>query len=121
MIRAALLFAGVALLAADRDPLAGRVAGPPQACIPIATAMDGPTIVDAKTILYRVGGKIYRTGPNGACPSLRPFNTLIVEVYGGQLCRNDRFRIREPNSIIPSGACTFTDFTPYTKPKSPAR
>lgn len=118
MIRTLVLAAAVAALpAADRDPLAGRVAGPPQTCISLGAAVDGPTIVDQHTILYRSGSRIYRTGPRGTCPALRPFTTLIVEVYGGQLCRNDRFRVKEPNSIIPSGTCLFTDFTPYSKPK----
>lgn len=118
MIRVGMLAAAaVALLAADRDPLAGRVAGAPQRCISLGATVDGPTIVDEHTILYRSGSRIYRTGPQGTCPALRPFNTLIVEVYGGQLCRNDRFRIKEPNSVIPSGACLFTDFTPYSKAK----
>lgn len=113
---ASLLLIAAALLATDRDPLAGRTAGTPQACIPLATQNDGPTIVDAQTILYRDGGRLYRTGPRGACPALRPFSTLIVEVFGGQLCRGDRFRILEPGSTIPSGPCQFTDFTPYAKP-----
>lgn len=78
---------------------------------------DGPAIVDATTILYRQGPRLYRTGPRGTCPGLRPFNTLIVEVFGGELCSGDRFRVLEPGSTIPSGACQFTDFTLYTKVK----
>ncbi len=104
------------LVAADHDPLAGRVAGPPQRCISLGPS-DGPTIVDSQTILYRQGARIYRTGPRDSCPALRPFNTLIVEVFGGELCSGDRFRILEPGSSIPSAACLFTDFTPYTKAK----
>lgn len=117
-MRRALAFAalaGVLLTAADRDPLAGRVAGPPQRCINLAAANDGPSIVDARTILYRQGPRLYRTGPRGSCPALRPFTTLIVEVFGGQLCANDRFRVLEPGSGIPSATCLFTEFTPYTK------
>lgn len=106
--------AGV-LLAADRDPLAGRVAGPPQRCIPLGPVNDGPAVVDASTILYRQGARLYRTGPRGTCPALRPYNMLIVEVSGGELCSGDRFRVLEPGSTIPPGACQFTDFTPYAK------
>lgn len=113
--------AGALLTGADRDPLAGRVAGPPQRCISLATVSDGPAIVDAKTILYRQGPRLYRTGPRGSCPALRPFNTLIVEVFGNELCSGDHFRVLEPGSTIPSGACLFTEFTPYTKGKPPAR
>lgn len=99
-----------------RDPLAGYVPGPPQRCITLSTQPYGPSVVDARTILYREGGRrVWRTGPVGACPALRSDSILIVEVFGGQLCENDRFRVAQPNDIIPSGYCRFTRFTPYTK------
>lgn len=119
MRAAAALAAAASLLtlAADRDPLAGRVAGDPRTCLPLAMSTGGPTVVDAHTILYREGSRIWRTGPRGNCPSLRPFNTMIVEVFGGQICRGDRFRMLAPGTTIPSGSCQFTEFTPYTKAK----
>ena len=43
-------------------------------------------------------------------------STMIVDVYGGQLCRNDRFRLVEPGLSIPSAYCRFSGFTPYDKP-----
>lgn len=118
-MRAPLFLATLAatLVAADRDPLAGRIAGPPQNCIASIAQSGGPTIIDPQTILYRDGRRLYRTGPRGTCPSLRPFNTLIVEITGGQICRGDRFRVLQPGSSIPSIACQFTEFTPYTKAK----
>jgi hypothetical protein len=110
--------AGLLLVAADRDPLAGRVAGPPQRCIAhSSSANDGPTIVDANTILYRQGTRLYRTGLRDACPGLRPFTTLIVDVYAGQLCANDHFRVLQPGTTLPSAICRFGEFTPYTKGK----
>ena len=106
------------LAAGKSDPLAGRVAGTPQECIPLPR-FDGPQIVDARTILYRHTGRtIYRTGPVDGCPALRPLTTLVVEVYGGQLCHNDRFRVLEPGTTIPSASCRFDRFTPYEKPKT---
>ncbi|MEG8018176.1 hypothetical protein [Sphingomonas sp. LR55] len=70
----------------------------------------------SQTILYRQSGKrIWKTGPVGECPSLRPLDTLIVDAYGGQLCRNDRFRTVSAGMSIPSGYCRFRDFTPYDK------
>ena len=116
-MKQALLLAALALplLAAKSDPLAGRVAGPPQNCITLSQT-NGPSIIDAQTILYTEGAgrRVWKTGPVGACPSLEPLNTLIVEVYGGQLCRNDRFRVLTPGTTIPSAYCRFTEFTPYT-------
>ena len=114
----ALAAVALALVAARDDPLKGyAVSGKPENCIqPFSN--DGPQIVDAHTILYREGAsRFWRTGPIGACPALRPFTTLIVERFGGQLCRNDRFRVLEPGVRIPSAYCRFDRFTPYTKPK----
>lgn len=117
MIRSLTLLAlALPLLAAKSDPLAGRIAGAPQRCITLSPT-NGPSIVDRHTILYTEGAgrRVWRTGPVGACPSLEPLTTLIVDVYGGQLCRNDRFRVLTPGTLIPSAYCRFTEFTPYTR------
>jgi hypothetical protein len=122
MIRPVLTAAALTLVltastAAKRDPLEGRIAGKPVRCID--AQLNRPEIVDEHTILYRsTGRRVYRTGPVGACPSLRPLTTLVVDVYGGQLCRNDRFRVITPGLRIPSAYCRFTEFTPYYKPPS---
>lgn len=105
--------------AAKSDPLAGRVAGPPQRCIG-RPGNQGPVIADEGLILYRTTGKrIWRATVIGPCPGIRPFNTLILEVYGSQLCRNDRFRTLPPQSIIPSAYCRFGEFIPYDKVETP--
>lgn len=104
--------------AARRDPLEGRVPGPPQQCIPV-DASRGGTVFDRQTIIYQgYGGRIYRVQPVGPCPSLRPMTTLITQVYGGQICRNDRFQTIEPGQTIPSVPCRFGNFIPYTRPKT---
>ncbi len=105
------------LAAAASDPLAGRVAGAPEPCIDVSGNI-GPEIVDAYTILYRRTERVvYRTTIEG-CPALRPLTTLVVDLYGSRLCRNDRFRVLEPNAIIPSAYCRFGAFVPYTKVKA---
>ena len=117
MRRLATLAALALTLAAGRsDPLAGWVAGPSVECIDLQR-INGPDIVDADTILYRESGKrIWVSGPVGKCPSLRPLDTLIVEVRGSQLCRNDMFRTVTPGLSIPSGVCRFRRFVPYDRP-----
>lgn len=117
MIRAALLVLAAGLsVGAKRDPLAGRVAGVPSDCISLSRNTS-PSIIDERTILYRESGRrIWRTGPVGTCPSLRPNTILIVEVFGAQVCRNDRFRTLLPSTSIPSGYCRFSQFTPYDRP-----
>lgn len=112
-----LLAAPIAARDSHRDPLAGRVAGTPQQCLSL-TRVQGPAIVDDHTIVYRQNGRrLWVTHPVDDCPSLRPgFSTLIVDVTSGdQLCRNDRFRVRTPDSIIPGPFCRFDVFTPYDK------
>lgn len=116
-LAAFLLLAACATASSERDPLAGRVAGEPVDCISLSQNIS-PQVVDQNTILYRESGRrLWRTGPRGACPALsRAPVTLIVEVYGGRLCRNDRFRVLEPGVTIPSGYCFFEPFTPYDLP-----
>lgn len=119
MIRRALTLAALALplLAAKSDPLAGRVAGPPARCISLSS-VQGPQIIDQNTIAYRQSGKrLWVTHPVGNCYGLRQLNTLIVDVYNSQLCRNDRFRVLETGLSIPGPYCRFGNFVPYDKVK----
>ncbi|MCH7863407.1 MAG: hypothetical protein IH998_17535, partial [Proteobacteria bacterium] len=60
---------------------------------------------------------LWRNDLASSCPGLRPYPTLIVEVHGSQLCRNDRFRVLDPGSSIPGAYCMFGKFTPYEKAK----
>lgn len=109
----------VALLAAKDDPLAGRIAGAPVDCIDLSF-VQGPQIVDRQYILYReTGRRIWRTEPVGGCSRLEPISTLVVEVFGNRLCRNDRFRVLRPGELIAGPVCRFGPFVPYTKPGEP--
>ena len=98
------------------DALAGRVAGQPVECVE-KSRLDGPQIIDEKTLIYRESGRrIWRNDLIGPCPGLRPMDTLIVDIYGSQLCRNDHFRALEPGTHIPGAYCRLGLFTPYDKP-----
>ena len=100
---------------AQRDlakALAGHVAGKTDQCIDPHMA-DGPQIIGNDTLLYRSGGTIWKTQVIGPCPSLREGVTIISDVYGGQLCRNDKFRTIEPGMHIPSPYCRLGGFTEY--------
>lgn len=97
--------------------LGDRVPGTPRDCIPTSDS-DGPQIIDSRTILYKpVGRTLWRNDLASACPGLRPYTTLIVEVHGSQICRNDRFRVLEPGTRIPGAFCMFGQFTPYERVK----
>jgi hypothetical protein len=94
--------------------LEGRVAGKPQDCVS-SQGINGPQIVDARTILYRDGRRVWRNELAADCPSLDQYDTLIVELHGTQICKNDIFRPLDPGSRIPGAYCRFGQFTPYVK------
>lgn len=99
--------------------LEGRVAaGPAQQCIDSGFT-DGPQIIDKRHIAYRSAGRLYLNTLPEECRPLREDSILIVEVHGGQLCRNDLFRTLERGTTIPSGYCRLGDFVLYQKPKPP--
>ncbi|WP_354294976.1 DUF6491 family protein [Sphingomonas sp. 1185] len=109
---------GLSLVAAKSDPFAGRVAGPPAKCVDTTTAMSGPSIYDNDTIVINGGGqRMWRAKVRGQCQGLQPFNTLIVERWGSQICRNDRFRVLQQGMSIPSQWCVFDGFVPYDRVK----
>lgn len=117
--------ASVAAMAEDSGPpspalaaaLAGRVAGKPQNCIALSPG-DGPEVIDNRTILYRQSGaRLWLNRLDQACPSLREEDIVVVESYGGQLCRSDRFQVAGRNGGVPSAFCYFGAFTPYDKPR----
>ena len=103
---------------ADRElakALEGRTAGKPQECVS-SGFLQGPEIINDRTILYRETGRtVWRNDVIGPCPSLRPSETLIVEIHGSQLCHNDRFRVLPFGGGIPSAPCRLGKFTPYKK------
>ncbi|WP_294236542.1 hypothetical protein [uncultured Sphingomonas sp.] len=109
---------GLTLMAARSDPFAGRVAGPPAQCVDTSVTMSGPSIYDEGTVVINAGGqRMWKAKVRGQCPGLQPFNTLIVERWGSQLCRNDRFRVLQPGMSIPSQWCFFDGFVPYDRVK----
>ncbi|KQS03508.1 hypothetical protein ASG11_03905 [Sphingomonas sp. Leaf357] len=96
--------------------LAGRVAGAPVKCLDPRLA-DGPQVVGTQTLLYRRGnGRLWVNTLPEPCPGLR-FNAVpVVEMFGGEMCRNDRFTPVTPGSI-PGAPCRLGGFTPWDKPK----
>lgn len=111
MIRHAALLVLV-LTAARDDPLAGRVAGAAVDCIDL-DRVQGPEIVDQRTILYRQNGRrVWRTGPDGACGPMQANDGLVVEVQGRRLCRGDRFRVRSAG-YVGGAVCRLGRFVPY--------
>lgn len=102
---------------ADRDlakAIGDRKPGKPQDCIN-STTNDGPQIIDKKTVIYRQGQRVFVNTLVAECPNLSSYNTMVVELHGSQICRNDQFRVIEPGSAIPGAYCRFGKFMPYSK------
>jgi hypothetical protein len=115
-----LIAAGATAADSNKDldkALAGRTPGAPVDCID-SSMVDGPQIIDSRTILYRSGRYVYRNTLEQACLSLEPYKILIVELHGAQICSKDHFRVTEPGSAVPGPICWFGKFVPYGKPKS---
>ena len=92
-----------------------RVAGPPAQCVDTSTTLSGPVIADTDIITINAGKRIWRAKVRGQCAQIQPFNTLIVDRWGSQLCRNDRFRVVQQGMSIPSQWCFFDGFVPYDR------
>jgi hypothetical protein len=98
--------------------LAGRVAGPPVACLSDYRTQN-LVVIDDRTILYRDGRTYYRNDFNGgACENLRIGNALVTKRFGGTgLCRGDIAQVVDFSSGFTVGSCQMGDFVPYTKPR----
>ena len=117
-----LLFAGCAAVAAaaDRDQedlardLAGRVAGPPQDCVP-SQQTESLRVVDSQTIAYGGGRTLWVNRLDSACPGLTAMDRLIVETHGSEYCRSDHIRAIGFSGGIPGPICFLGRFTPYRR------
>lgn len=125
VLAAAAVLCGAAALAQDSPPLSpdlakaleGRVAGKPENCIS-ASRVNGPEIIDDRNILYRQSGaRVWRNQLADKCAPMRDNDYLVVEAYGDQICKFDRFRVVNRNSGLPSSYCILGSFTPYDKPR----
>ena len=99
---------------ASAAALEGRVAGQPRACISTAINQQG-RVLDGATIAYDSGAVIWVNRLAAACPGLSPYNTMLVEQGGSQLCRGDRVRGLEPGGTIPGPACNLQDWVPFRR------
>ncbi len=94
-----------------------RVAGKPERCISPQNS-GGPQLIAPDRLVYRDASTVWVSRAEG-CPFLGRDEIVIAEVYGGQLCRNDRFRTvqRGTSAGIPGPFCRYGDFTPYRRPR----
>ncbi|MBC7985891.1 MAG: hypothetical protein H7X93_04370 [Sphingomonadaceae bacterium] len=94
--------------------LAGKTPGPAQRCIRLRE-IDGTTIVDDTTILYRDGSRtVYRTDIPGGCPGMRDGRAIVTrQPSQSQLCAGEQIRVVEPQTGVEYGVCAIGEFVPY--------
>ena len=99
------------------DALAGRVAGPPQRCIPTYRTTK-VTPIDDFTILYDQGSTIYVQSPRGGCPGVGSGSDILVtRQTTNQLCDGEIAQTVDLTSRVERGGCVFGPFVPYTRPR----
>ncbi|HWK35141.1 DUF6491 family protein [Sphingomonas sp.] len=96
--------------------LTGFEAGKPTNCADLRNA--SVTVYGGDTLLYRDSGRRYWLNkPSGGCFGLKRDDIIVTKSYGSQLCRGDIVRTVDRTGGFPTGACSFGDFVPYTKPR----
>ena len=99
--------------AARADGVPSRKAlGPSQSCISLS-AGQALTSLSPQILSYRRGGTIWINHLPRSCAGIRPFNTLLVETHGSQICRGDSVRALERPGSVPGPVCVLGDFVPY--------
>jgi hypothetical protein len=99
--------------------LAGKVAGPPQSCLPHHSSND-MVVIDESTIAFRDGSRrVFVNHMMGGCSNLGGAYALVTRQYGSpDLCRGDIGQVVDLTTHSTVGSCVFGDFIPYTRPRA---
>lgn len=98
-----------------QEMIAGRVAGPPQSCMPTFASRD-MTVLDDNTIAFKTGGKVYVAHMLGGCTNASgPYSLVTRQVGSSGLCHGDIASVVDLHNNFTVGSCVFGDFTPYTR------
>ena len=97
--------------------LAGKVAGPPQSCLPTYHQND-MVVIDESTIAFRQGSsRVYVNHMQGGCSNLGGAYALVTKQFGSaNLCRGDIGQVVDLTNHMTVGSCVFGDFVPYSRP-----
>ena len=92
--------------------LAGRVAGPPQSCVPIESSSSA-RLAGRNALVYSTGSTVWVSATNCAVGS---DDVLVFHPTGSQHCRGDIVGTIDRLSHIPGPSCVLGDFVPYRRP-----
>lgn len=96
--------------------LAGKVPGPPVACLPTWRS-DDMVVVDERTLIFRDSKRrVYRNTIPGGCPGLGWGHNALVfrSLTGSRLCHGEIAQVVDLTSGILAGTCALGPFVPYT-------
>lgn len=96
--------------------LAGRTAGPAQACIPLRPNTRSQIV--GETLVYRDGATLYVNKPTNGLEWLERDSILVTRPVVGQLCRGEPVQLVDRVSGFQRGFVTLGEFTPYTRGKA---
>jgi hypothetical protein len=95
--------------------LVGRVAGPPQRCVPIERGyVMRPASGDPNLLGYGMGKKIYVNRLSPGC-SFTENLVLMPDSFGSSYCQNDVVRSVDASSRLPGPSCILNQWVPYTR------
>jgi hypothetical protein len=93
---------------------AGYSAGSARNCIP-ASRSTGISLIDDNHAIVRDGGTIWVSQLRAPCNADNGLRTIVIDVHGGNYCRNDAFRLADATSTIPGPSCFLGDWIPYRR------
>ena len=92
--------------------LAGRIAGPPQSCVPIDPNAS-TRLADRHALIYSAGSTVWVSRTD--CPATFD-DILVFHPTGSQHCRGDIVGTMDRVSRISGPSCVLGDFVPYRRP-----
>lgn len=101
--------------ALDRE-LAGLIPGQPRSCVE-QTRLRGSRTFGATVVYDGPGSDRYISRTSGGCEQSGNQGFLVTSTPSTSLCRGDIARVVDRTSRQQIGACSFGDFTPYTRPR----
>jgi hypothetical protein len=96
--------------------LAGKVAGPPVACLSTFRAND-MVIIDENTVAFKRGhSEVYVNHIPDGCSNLGMSHyALVTRQQGTSLCRGDIAQVMDLTNGMTVGSCSMGDFIPYKR------
>ena len=92
--------------------IAGRVAGPPQSCVPIQSSTN-MMLENRHAFVYSTGTVVYVSATN--CPASAD-DIPVLHPTGSEHCRGDIVRMVDRVTQMPGPSCILGDFVPYRRP-----